>query len=123
MLAPENVPEKLQQADIFILASHSEGRPNVLLEAMAAGLPVIASDIRGVKELIKHEHTGLLFRDGEMQNLAELIQLLVVNRELQYKLGQAGRKLILDGELTWAKCAEKYSEIYKESIRNPVKQN
>jgi glycosyltransferase involved in cell wall biosynthesis len=58
-----------------------------------------------------------------MQNLAELIQLLVVNRELQYKLGQAGRKLILDGGLTWAKCAEKYSEIYKESIRNPVKQN
>lgn len=114
IVSPENLPAELARADVFILASHSEGRPNVLLEAMASGLPVIASDISGVRELIEHEHTGLLFSDGNLEQLAEHIRYLAIDTQMRNKLGPAGRGAILRRGLTWRNCAQKYREIYQQ---------
>lgn len=116
-VAPEDVVAHLRQADIFILASHSEGRPNVLLEAMAVGLAVIASDIRGVRELIEHEHTGLLFEADEMDQLAECMRRLITDPVLRARLGSAGREWVLDRKLTWKNSADRYVQLYQQVIR------
>ncbi|HED15260.1 MAG TPA: glycosyltransferase family 4 protein, partial [Gammaproteobacteria bacterium] len=70
----QRIPVLLQQANVFVLASHWEGRPNAVLEAMAAGLPVIASDIDGVNELVVEARTGLLFQDGDSNALGGCIE-------------------------------------------------
>jgi glycosyltransferase involved in cell wall biosynthesis len=70
----ENIPEMLLALDAFCLSSFSEGLPVSLLEAMAAGVPVIGSDVSGISEVICHRKTGLLFRSD---NDAELASLLV----------------------------------------------
>lgn len=113
---PGEVTALLAEADVFVLASHSEGRPNVVLEAMAAGLPVIASDIPGVSEIVEHEHTGLLFDDGEMVQLARCIETLGADQGLQRRLGEEGRNRILSKGLTWPNCARKYVEVYRELL-------
>ncbi len=113
---PGEVPALLAEADVFVLASHSEGRPNVVLEAMAAGLPVIASDIPGVSEIVEHGHTGLLFDDGDMVQLARCIETLSVDQALQRRLGEEGRNRIVSKGLTWPNCARKYVEVYRELL-------
>lgn len=110
---PGEVPALLAEADVFVLASHSEGRPNVILEAMAAGLPVIASDIPGVSEIVEYEHTGLLFDDGAMVQLVRCIETLSADQALRRRLGEQGRNRILGKGLTWPNCARKYVEVYR----------
>jgi glycosyltransferase involved in cell wall biosynthesis len=110
------IPEFLTESHGLILASFSEGRPNVVLEAMAAGLPVIASDIEGTRELIEDEKNGLFFKPGNADQLCLQIKKLKNNPEFGYQLGQAGRKFILENNLVWEKTAGLYSNLYREMI-------
>ena len=114
--APDSIPEQLSLTDIFVLSSRFEGRPNVILEAMAAGLPVIASDIEGVRELVKHEETGLLFTAGSLDALTEQLDRLCTDSGLRHRLGHAARAFILDAGLTWKQCANNYSALYTSCI-------
>lgn len=111
-VAAMEIPARLGAADVFVLASHSEGRPNVLVEALASGLPAIATDIPGNRELIDHGHTGLLFRDGEVDDLASEIVRLGGDPELRRGLGTRGRELVLRRGLTWKGCAAKHLALY-----------
>ena len=113
---PCDIPEHLSKADIFILSSFSEGRPNVVLEALAAGIPTIATDIEGVTELVKSEITGMLFEPGNVNQLSEKIIHLWQNPELRRKLSYEGKKLILEQELVWSKVGKNYGEIYRKII-------
>ena len=97
---------------VFVLASHSEGRPNVILEAMAAALPVVASDIPGVNELVEHGHTGLLFRPGVIEELTQHLLALARDAMLRDRLGRAGRGSILQRQLRWRATAEQYDRLY-----------
>ncbi len=115
-ITPDRIPESLAETDIFILASQFEGRPNVILEAMAAGLPIVASDIDGIRELIKHEETGLLFNSGETDALATQLKRLIADSNLRYKLGHTARDFILREGLTWEQCASEYEELYSHCI-------
>lgn len=115
-VAASEIPNTLADADVFVLASHSEGRPNVILEAMAAGLPVIATNIDGNKELITHNENGLLFQDGAVEELARHIECLSRDVELRDKLGGNGRRFILEHGLTWSNAANRYSELYSSLI-------
>ena len=76
-LPPDAMPAFLANADLFILPSFSEGRSNALLEAMASGLPVVASDIDGVTELIEDDRTGRLFPPGDDEALAAILFALL----------------------------------------------
>ncbi len=82
------------QGDLFVLASFDEGLPVVLMEAMAMGLPCVATRITGIPELIRDEVDGLLVDPGDEQSLALAIQRLVDDPELRLRLGRAGRERV-----------------------------
>jgi len=86
-----DVPELLAGSDVFVLSSRSEGLPVSVLEAMAAKLPVVASRVGGLVELVVDGETGLLVPPGDEAALTEALRRLVDDRELRRKLGAAGR--------------------------------
>ncbi|MEP7106933.1 MAG: glycosyltransferase family 4 protein [Ferruginibacter sp.] len=81
----------LSEADIYILPSHAEGFPNALIEAMASGIPSIATDVGGVSEVIIHNETGLLVEPGKPDQLAQAILVLYKNPALRYKFSKNGK--------------------------------
>ncbi|VAX12936.1 hypothetical protein MNBD_GAMMA24-1052 [hydrothermal vent metagenome] len=109
----EKIPALLKQAHVFVLASHWEGRPNAVLEAMAAGLPVIASDIDGVNELVVEGQTGLLFRDGDSDALRECIERIMADPAQAAVYGQAGSLRIAEKGLQWRNTAQRYMQLYR----------
>lgn len=110
---PEQIPAQLEAADVFVFTSASEGRPNAVLEAMASGLPVAASRIEGVAELITDGANGLLFEMGDADALADCLARLASDRELRRKLGSAARQFLIDQDLTWERTAAKYLRVYE----------
>ena len=87
----EDVPALLARADIAVLPSHAESLPNAVLEAMAAGLPVVASAVGGVPELIADGRTGCLVPAGDAEALAHRICVLMDDPALGTRLGLAAR--------------------------------
>ena len=79
-------------ADLFVLPSHSEGSPNVLLEAMAFGIPVVATAVGGIPEIVTDEESALLVRAHHPQAMAAAIVRLLDDRDLQARLTAAARE-------------------------------
>lgn len=77
--------------DIYALPSLWESLPIGLLEAMAAGLPVVAADVGGVREAVTHEQTGLLHPRGDVAALSEALERLLLDADLRARMGAAGR--------------------------------
>ena len=88
----QDVTQLMQAADFLVLPSHFEGQSNALLEAMAAGCPVIASAVGGTPELIDDGCTGLLFPSDDADALATAMVRLATEPALRSRLGQAARK-------------------------------
>ena len=80
--------------DIFVFPSlhESEGHPGVIIEALMAGLPIIASDLSGVREIVEPMKNGILFETGNVDRLSEAMQELVENKELRKRLGAGALK-------------------------------
>jgi glycosyltransferase involved in cell wall biosynthesis len=87
-----DVPEILASSDVFVLSSRSEGFPVSILEAMAAALPVVATDVGGVGEAVLDGETGLLVPPGNPQALTEALERLLRDDALRRRLGAAGRE-------------------------------
>lgn len=87
-----DVPELLADAHIFVLSSNWEGLPISILEAMRAGLPVIASDVGGVSEVVIDQETGFVVPRGNKQALVVALQTLIGDSNLRSKMGAASRK-------------------------------
>src|SRR5207237_2439509 len=87
----QDVPNLLRSADLFMCWSMSEGLPNAVLEAMAAGLPIVTTDVPGCRDLIRHEQTGLLVPYGDIAATADAIERLLDDRKLAHRLGAAAQ--------------------------------
>jgi glycosyltransferase involved in cell wall biosynthesis len=85
-----DVAQLLDDADVFVLSSRSEGAPLSILEAMAAGLPVVASAVGGVPEIVDDGTTGLLVPPGDVSALAKALERLLADAALRARLGRAG---------------------------------
>jgi glycosyltransferase involved in cell wall biosynthesis len=84
----------LAEATIYVLPSYMEGLPMGVLEAMAAGLPVVASNVGGIPEIVKNEVTGLLITPGDINRLTSAMRILLSDSSLRVRMGDAARKRI-----------------------------
>ncbi|MCK5534910.1 glycosyltransferase, partial [bacterium] len=89
-----DIPELLSVMDISVLSSLSEGFSNTILESMAAGKPVVATNVGGNPEVVSDNETGILVPPANSQMLAKAMLYLLKNKELAQKMGEAGRKRI-----------------------------
>ncbi|HID32258.1 MAG TPA: glycosyltransferase, partial [bacterium (Candidatus Stahlbacteria)] len=90
-----DIPDILADADLFVLASHWEGMPGAVMEAMAAKLPVVATDVGGIPELVVDGETGLLVPPGKPELLASALKKLIRDKKLRRKMGIAGHRRIV----------------------------
>ncbi|MFC1871161.1 glycosyltransferase family 4 protein [Chloroflexota bacterium] len=85
-IPPDMIPEYMAAADVFVLPSLTEGFPNVLLEAMAAGLPIVATRVGGVPEIVTDGQNGFLAAAKDSQQLADKISLLLKDEDIRKQL-------------------------------------
>ncbi len=117
----EDIPRLLSVFDIFVISSVNEGFSNAILEAMAAGKPVIAPDSGGNPEAVEHKKTGLLFKPCDSISLAEALQQLIEDKNLRQWMGEAGRfkvkqNFLLDGMLRQNEELYQY-HLYKPDLK------
>ncbi|NEO74702.1 glycosyltransferase family 4 protein, partial [Moorena sp. SIO3H5] len=90
------VREYLQQTDIFVMSSFAEGVPVVLMEAMETGIPVVATQIAGVSELVEHQINGYLVPPGDTTSLSDHIDILLNNPDIRVLFGANARQKVKD---------------------------
>ncbi len=110
-----DVPAILAATDINVLASYAEGLPNTVMEAMAASVPVVASDVGGVGCLVRDGETGLLFPPGDVDALVRSLNRLIGDKRMRHRLGAAGRERIRR-HFRWKSIISEYEELF-ESLR------
>lgn len=108
----QDVPALLQQADIFVLSSRSESLPVSVLEAMRAGLPVVATDVGGMSELVMARQNGYLVPAADSKALAEALSILISDSALRRHMGQQGAHLFRT-QFTLSQQAEKLQLLYR----------
>lgn len=106
-----DVPALLAISDVFVFCSHFEGLPLVLLEAMAAGKPVVAVDLPGLCEVVREGTTGYLVRERDAEAFASVVLEVVDNRERARKMGRNGRQLV-DARFGMTACVRRLEEVY-----------
>jgi glycosyltransferase involved in cell wall biosynthesis len=109
-----DLPRWYHMADLYISPSHVDGSSVTLMEALASGLPCLVSDIAGNREWIEDGVNGWLFRDGDVDDLAEKILFVIKNRKSFKKIGEAARKTAeekADWKMNFGKLLEVYDVI------------
>lgn len=106
-----DIPELLQSMDIFVMTSLYEGMSNAVMEAMAAGLPVVATDVGGNGELVIDGETGFLCPSNDAEALAERVASLIHNERERSRMGENGKKRIKN-EFGIRKMIKKTESIY-----------
>jgi glycosyltransferase involved in cell wall biosynthesis len=113
----QSQPQRFLAAmDFFALTSRSEGMPLAVLEAWAAGLPVVASRVGGVPELIEANQSGLLFESGDAVALTAAMGRLLDNVPLAAHLRAEGRRRVMD-QYTIERTARDYQDLYEQCLR------
>jgi glycosyltransferase involved in cell wall biosynthesis len=110
-IPPAAIPQALAEHEIFILSSRSEGRPNALIEALAAARVVVASDIPAVSELVVDGENGFLFPVDDAVALATQLRRLHENPTIVARLGEAGRASVTG--LSWEETGRRYAALYR----------
>ncbi len=110
-----DVAERLAESQVFLLISHWEGFPRSILEAMRAGLPVVASDVGGSRESVVDGTTGFLIPRQDVDLLAERLRHLILDRETRGRFGAEGRVRYAD-RFTFERMLSETFRIYEEAV-------
>ncbi len=111
----KDIADIMRVLDIFVLPSQAEGISNTILEAMATGLPVIATAVGGNPELVKDTETGLLVSPSNPQNMEKALFLLISDKEKRQQLGKNSYQRVLDNFSIQA-MVNKYTNVYDSLI-------
>jgi glycosyltransferase involved in cell wall biosynthesis len=115
----QQVDELLAAADLFVLPSYEEGMSLALLEAMAAGLPIVATDIAGNRVLVEHGCQGLLVPPGQPESLAAAMLRILDEPIVAEGLGQAARQKVID-RFSLERCVDQHLELFRELLQTPA---
>jgi glycosyltransferase involved in cell wall biosynthesis len=113
----KDIPDILSAADLLVLPSDSEALPTVLIEAGAAGLPVIASTVGGVKEIVEDGRTGILIPPRDPAALASAIQRLLADHALMRRMGEQARQSIQE-RFTLQRQAQQLTALYRQVLKD-----
>lgn len=114
----DDVERLLNAIDIFVLSTKTEGLPLVILEAMAYAKPVVATAVGGVPELVRDKETGFLHSPGDHEAQANQLSLLVEDKALRHRLGEAGRARA-QSDFSRERFANEVSNLYSRLIGKP----
>ena len=114
-LPPTEVIQQLQQSDIFVLSSLSEGISNAVLEAMSCGLPVVTTDCGGMREAVQDGVEGFVVPVRDPEAMADALHKLALDPHLRRSMGRAGRERVL-AEFNSQQQIEAFVELF-ESVR------
>jgi sugar transferase (PEP-CTERM/EpsH1 system associated) len=115
-----DVPEILRQASLFVLPSRTEGISLTLLEAMACGLPIVATRVGGNAEVVEHGRTGWLVPAGDAEQMAEAITRVWRNPDESRRFGQAGRQRV-ERHFDVQRMVRNYEHLYREVLDERTK--
>ncbi|MDE6734270.1 MAG: glycosyltransferase family 4 protein [Desulfovibrio sp.] len=113
-----DVAALLRAADIFLLPSRFEGFPNAIMEAMAAGVPVVTSNVGGIPDLVRHRKDGFLHDARDAAGMAESVSLLLEDAETRARLAESARQRILN-EFSLKKLGDRVLARYEELLAHP----
>ena len=118
LLPQERIPEFMAAGHVYCLPcvwapdGDVDGLPQMLMEAMACGLPAVSTRLVGIPDLIEHEHTGLLVEPGDVDALADALERLAGDRELRHRLAIAGRERVIE-TFDLDRCLEPLFRIFR----------
>jgi L-malate glycosyltransferase len=110
-----NIPAALASLDISVVPSISESLPNVVLESMAAGVPVVATRVGGIPDVLEHKKSGLLVPPEDDLQMAEAIGHLIVNPVMRQEIALNARQYAAN-HFHWNSVSEQYEELYAKTL-------
>lgn len=113
---PDRMPEYLAHSDLFVLPSRSEGRPNVVLEAMAAARPVVAFAIAGVTDLVKSGIEGWLAAAEDVGAFTAMLTAAIDDEGERLRRGAGARRRVTSSGWTWSATGAAYAGLYEQAI-------
>jgi glycogen synthase len=114
---PDQIKAQYAAANLFLFPSRHEGMPNAVLEAMASGLPVVATRVAGNEELVTEGETGALVPAESVEALRESLRLLLVESARRERMGHAARRRV-ERSFSWTLVAEQYQRILQQAARH-----
>jgi len=113
-LSDQELLEVYSMVDILVLPSAFEGLPTVILEAMASGKPVVATNVGGIPSVVKDGITGFLVEYGNIEQLAEAIKTILTDENLARNMGKKGREIASNYD--WSIISKKVERLYIQEI-------
>jgi glycosyltransferase involved in cell wall biosynthesis len=117
----ENIAEMYKSADVYVLPSYREGLPLTLFEAMASGLPIVASPVNGIPYELEDEKNGFLVKYGDIENLEKNILKILDDEKLAKKISQNNIKKA--NNYNWDDITKRTMAVYQEALKNEVRKN
>ena len=114
-VAPDAVLQQMSSCDIFLFPSYSEGFPNVVLEAMAVGLPVVATRVGAVPEMIEEGTGGLLIDSPDEREIVSALRILISNPGMRFRMGQFNR-CKSQAEYSYSVIIERLVSLYRKIL-------
>jgi glycosyltransferase involved in cell wall biosynthesis len=109
------IADYLQQARVLVLPSHSgDGLPNVILEAMSWGVPVVATNTAGIPDVVYHGETGYLYEPGDVDKIAAYVGCILTNDEIHHKL--SAQALHTVQSYSWSSVAPQIEQLLLECL-------